>query len=61
MRGDGMNKYLVKYSSDGRWVPFYVKSNSIYEVESWVHSNVQRVGICISLIEPLDEGSVDLW
>jgi hypothetical protein len=44
-----MNKYLVQYSIDGVWVAFTMLDDSIYAALDWVHDNIQRVGVCISL------------
>lgn len=50
-----MNKYLVQCSVDGEWVPFTIFDDCIYNALDWVHENVQRIGVCISLDTPLTD------
>lgn len=50
-----MNTYLVQYTDGNGWIPFWVKSDSIYEVEAWVKTHVQRTGIAITNLEGYHE------
>lgn len=45
-----MNRYLVQYSDNG-WVPFVIKSCTMYEALEWVHANIQKTGVCITNLD----------
>lgn len=48
------NRYAAGYSTNGAWTRFCVVGPSMYDALDWIHANIQRWGVFIEHLQPVE-------